>query len=310
MKRKNTYIFLTICMLFISGCKCETSLSTENGINDEKNISQETSVFDYAELGIDEYEYDNEFKLNDNLESAIDVMASYSSFNNNSVDSEKWEDWFIDNFIVSMFDGYDYKKRILHEQNGIMTKTQAEYIQYSLTGKYNEIDLIDEDAVDCTENEYSPLVAYNIDDYTYEYDDDKLVLHANCNELKKGSNHERKYLLTVVLVKNPYSCFDGYSIESIDKEDVTETVYGDGEIHTVEVYFSGIDYSEDIASLDYCNADDDIEYSMFITVHVDDEQMQYLLENENSKFMIDYELTEDIPIPVSEINALKITKMQ
>ncbi|RKM63205.1 hypothetical protein D6856_03520 [Butyrivibrio sp. XB500-5] len=154
-------------------------------------------------------------------------MASHSDYDNSIVSDEKWQDFFLRNYIQSMFDGYDYKKKILKEQDGLMTKTQIEYINYSLTGEYAIFDSLENDEINCLESQNSPLVAYTITDYEYEEQGENIVLKADADFFKKGSTEKRKYIITAVLERNPYSCFDGYSIVSIKTEDVTEYEHGD-----------------------------------------------------------------------------------
>lgn len=179
-----------------------------------------SAALDFNELGVSKYQYGDEFEIGDDLKNAIEVMASVAPFYNVDADSEDWKNSFIKEFIQSMFDGYSYKKDIINNQDGIMTKSQVEYIQYSLTGEYTEFWNIDE-GINCLENQFSPMVAFNIYDYSYEENGDEINIKAYCNYYKKGSDLETEYLVTATIVRNQFSCFDGYSIVCIDTEEIT-----------------------------------------------------------------------------------------
>ncbi|RKM55911.1 hypothetical protein D6853_10225 [Butyrivibrio sp. X503] len=235
-------------------------------------------------------------------------MSSYSDYDNLIVSDERWQDFFLRNYIQSMFDGYDYKKKILKEQDGLMTKTQIEYINYSLTGEYAIFDSLENEKINCLESQNSPLVAYTITNYEYEEQGESIVLKADADFFKKGSKEEKKFVITAVLERNPYSCFDGYSIVSIKTEDVTEYEHGDEAAHKVKVYFSGDDYVMDkgLVGVEYVGSEDGVEYEMLITVHVTDEQMQYMLENKHKNFEIAYVYDKNTFSPVSTITATSV----
>ena len=307
MEIKNKVLIITVVFsLLLIGCKSETYIFSNR---DREEQTNKHSYFDYDDLGVEKYNYDEEFSLNSNLESAIEVLATYGKYEVKSIDNEDWKKWFVDSYIQSMFDGYDYKKRVLEEQAGYMTREQVEYVSYSLTGDYIEFDSIDDKGINCNEALSSPSESFVMDDYTYSIDGKKIVVKANCHQYKKGSASEHTFLITTVLIKNPYSCFDGYSIESMDAEDVSPLEYGDGEEHEVNVYFSGIDYYENKVSVEYWSSDDDIEYAMFITVLVNGSQMNYLLENKQCNFSITYMFDEKMTSPVAQITAKEIRKI-
>ena len=55
----------------------------------------------------------------------------------------------------------------------------------------------------------------NITDYEYEIHNGEIVLSADMQLQSDGTNNKKKEKLTVYLIKNPYSCFDGYSKENL-----------------------------------------------------------------------------------------------
>ena len=172
----------------------------------------------YQELGIQKQEYPSEFSMGENLKTAITQLAlSYDHFGKDSVSSESWKEIFIARFIQNSRASFDYLDRISDENDGKISVDQLNYIQYSLTN--TEVDFSSEtgDSV----NRYDAASALNygwISGYSYEETKDGVIVTADFEVGYDGTDSTQKRQITVELIKNPYSCFDGYSVITISSE--------------------------------------------------------------------------------------------
>ena len=120
-----------------------------------------------------------------------------------------------------------------------------------------------------------------------------------------GSN-KRMFDLTVVLQKNPKSCFDGYSIKSLSKEDVTVFKTGDGKEHSFCGWDMDFDDKDGTLTFEESESDDDFEYSVIMHVSASDEQKKYVKENPGACFKVTYIFSEDMQEPVDRVEAVDI----
>ncbi len=172
----------------------------------------------YQELGIQKQEYPSEFSMGENLKTAITQLAlSYDHFGKDSVSSESWKEIFIARFIQNSRASFDYLDRISDENDGKISVDQLNYIQYSLTN--TEVDFSSEagDSV----NRYDAASSLNygwISRYSCEETKDGVIVTADFEVGYDGTDSTQKRQITVELIKNPYSCFDGYSVITISSE--------------------------------------------------------------------------------------------
>ena len=173
---------------------------------------------DYETLGIQKQEYPSKFSMGDNLKTAITQLAlSYDDFGKDSVSSESWKEIFIARFIQNSRASFDYLDRVSDENNGEISVDQLDYIQFSLTN--TEVDFSSEpgDSV----NRYDAASSLNygwISGYSYEETKDGVIVTADLETGYDGTDSTQKRKITVELIKNPYSCFDGYSVITISSE--------------------------------------------------------------------------------------------
>lgn len=277
--------------------KEETSDQGESGTNGQ---------FDYKALGATKYSYPETFVLEDDLLWAVQILATESEFNEEFVHGDWWKKDFLDEFIYSMYDGPQYERQI-NAEGKMMTREQVEYMQYSLTGEYISFEDID-DEIDATQNLYSPMLSYIISDYEYELDGEDVIVTAEADMSRKGDACEYKYNLKVRLRRDEYSCFNGYNVVSIEKEEVVQLQYDDGNKHEFTWYCSGEDYVDNMITGDFYRSEDTIQYGMFVTLTVTEEQKEYILNNSPGVFVVTYDFDENgMSYPIKEITPTSIT---
>ncbi len=117
--------------ILLSGCDKEIH-------NNVESISAEND-FDNDREKVSENSYSDEFILGDSIKAAIEQVALEDKYDGDFLKSEQWKNDFLNSFIYGDFDGYKYKKDLI-KKNGVMDKSQIEYVQYSLTGEYISFD--------------------------------------------------------------------------------------------------------------------------------------------------------------------------
>ena len=282
--------------ILLSGCDKELHNNVE--------ATSAENDFDNDREKVSENSYSDEFILGDSIKAAIEQVALEDKYDDDFLKSEQWKNDFLNSFIYGDFDGYEYKKDLI-KKNGVMDKSQIEYVQYSLTGEYIAFD--DEpDEVNCTEIKYSPRRSFIITDYDYKKNGDRIMLKAHADESRKGKAETNQYVLNVTLKTNKDSCFDGYSIVNFEKEKITKIQEADNEEHVITWYCSGDDVVDNVITGEFYEADDSLSYDDHVSVIVSDEQKKYVLENVPGEFMVTYDFTNDMSYPISSIKASTI----
>lgn len=204
----------------ITGNESDTSEEqsiAHSSTDNSADIAAANSI-DYETLGIQKYEYPSEFSLGDNLKTAITQLAlSYENFNKGSVSSGDWKEIFIARFIQNSRLSFDYLDMISEENNGQISAAQLNYIQYSLTN--TEVDFSLEAGETVNRNDAASPLNYGwISEYSYEETNDGAIVTAYLETGYDGTDSMKKRKITVELIKNPYSCFDGYSVIAVSSE--------------------------------------------------------------------------------------------
>ena len=251
------------------------------------------SIFDYEKLDVDEYVYPSDFELGDDLRGAITELACcYHDFDETVIDGEDWKNIFLARFIQNSRYSFQYMDEQETKNNGFISQEQVEYIQYSLTGKKLDFsDYMDEkiDVQDTT----SGMNFGNITDYEYEIHNGEIVLSADMQLQSDGTNNKKKEKLTVYLIKNPYSCFDGYSIRKLISEDVTENIKADGKEHVFYAADAGVE-EDNVFALEFLYAEDNLQYGHFVYVDLSENKKlaEYIRNNSGSDFKVTYILND------------------
>lgn len=284
-KIKITLIMGLMLAALMSVVACTENNQAESQMND--------TMFDYESLGVNQYVYNSEFELGKDLKNAIAELACcYDEFDENVVHDETWKKIFLTRFIQNSRYSFDYLDKQAEKGNGFITREQVEYIQYSLTNE--KIDFSDcvEKEVD-TQDATSGMNFGNIINYEYESHDEEIVLSADMQLQSDGTNNVKEKKVTVYLIKNPYSCFDGYSIKQLVSEDVTENIKGDGEEHTFYASDTGAE-EENVFALEFLYAEDNLQYGHFVYVDLSENKKlaEYIRNNSGSDFKVTYILND------------------
>ncbi len=123
---------------------------------------------------------------------------------------------------------FDYLDQISEQNNGQISIDELNYIQYSLTG--TELDF--STAVSGSIDRYdaaSLLIYGSITGYDYEETDSGGLITADLEVGYDGTEDTQKHKVTAELVRNPYSCFDGYSIVSFSST-TADNMQGNAEL--------------------------------------------------------------------------------
>ena len=272
-------------------------------------IEETSETEENSEIEVADYIYPDEFELTDGLKGAIEQLAIWHGTGyeaEEAVQEDTWQDFVIGTYLQGNWDGYDYLKYIMYQQDGIATKEQVEYIQYSLTGiKVDFTDLGENDTVNRYEN-FGGSYYGNINDYSVQCDGDIVNMSAEFESSASNGSNKRMFDLTVVLQKNPKSCFDGYSIKSLSKEDVTVFKTGDGKEHSFCGWDMDFDDKDGTLTFEIGGSDDDFEYGHFISVYASDEQKKFVKDNPGACFKVTYIFSEDMQEPVDSVEAVDI----
>lgn len=232
------------------------------GFNDHSAEAPTEKIVNYDALGIKEYEYPTEFSMGDNLKTAITELArSFDNFDEDSVHSDWWEKSFIAHFIQNSRLSFDYLEMTAEKNNGWIGIDELNYMQYSLTN----VELDFSSYADAPVNSYDSSSGYSsglITGWDYEYTDDGVIVTADFEVETSGSNAVWEQEITVNLVKNPYSCFDGYSIVSLSSKYIPLSVES-GEY----VFYGDYMMEEDgVHIFEFMYAEDNLRYGHFVYV--------------------------------------------
>ena len=285
MEQKKRNAFLAIIVALILIIAVFVLLKKENTTNDNSAVAETEEIadlndnstaeyteeitekiVDYEVLGIKEYEYPAEFSMGDNLKTAITELAlSFDNFDEDSVHSEWWEKLFISDFIQNSRLSFDYLEMTAEKNNGWIGIDELNYIHYSLTN----VELDFSSYADAPVNRYDDSSGYSsglITGWDYEDTDDGVIVTADFEVETSGSNAVWEQEITVNLVKNPYSCFDGYSIVSLSSKYIPLSV------ESGEYVFYGMDMTEEDEAKDGVHifefeyAEDNLHYGHFVYV--------------------------------------------
>lgn len=287
-------IFMSLLSLVACGTENTTGRPAVEEIADEsstKNQSEQSPsrIVDHELLGIEEYRYPSEFSMGDNLKTAITQLAlSYNHFDKDSVSSGNWKEIFVARFIQNSRSSFDYLDTISEKNNGKISVDELNYIQYSLTG----IELDFSSYADGFVDRYDDASALNygfISGYDYEYTDNGVIVTADFEVGFDGMSRTQKSEITVELVKNPYSCFDGYSVVTVSSREVASSLEPDNSAHV----FGGIDMMEEnegVFPFEFLYSEDDLGYEHFVYVDMTElpELADFVRKNAGKHFRVTF----------------------
>lgn len=297
---------MTLCMIFF--CAAVLSACTGNADNTNTVNSSGTAVepaseekpeayYDDAEKTVDEeapwiqeYEYPSEFSMGDNLKTAVIQLAlCYDNFDKDSVCSEEWKEIFVSRFIQNTRSSFDYLDMVSGKNNGQISVDELNYIQYSLTGIELDFSSFAGDGLD-RYDAASPLNYGSITGYDYEDTAQGVIVTADFEVGYDGTASAQEREITVELVKNPYSCFDGYSVVSISSKVImTSCAMQEGSTYV----FYGTDMMEEdqgVFPFEFAYSEDDLLYGHFVYVDLTQapELAEFVKENAGGDFKITF----------------------
>ncbi|MBR5649697.1 hypothetical protein [Pseudobutyrivibrio sp.] len=291
MKKKMVAVLLLSSMVF-AGCAKEEAPEvvepTVEATDDSKEEAkpeeekEEEALFDYDALGIKPVEYGDEFEMGENLKAGLTnlIYPDYEDGkwdNSKLADDQNWKDSFINSYLQNSWFSFDYMNYVGENSDGFMSKEQVEYAQYSLTGTYIEFD----DGVDLSQAS-SGFGIGEIDSYTvdkYEKEDDTVeitVKYSKYEEIaaSESGDPDHAFDVKVVLKKDPYSCFDGYNVVSLEKTETTESLEADNKTHYVYGDILDYDLTNNWIYLEYPYGDDytagNAYFDHFLTIDCSD----------------------------------------
>ena len=294
---------MTLCMIFF--CAAVLSACTGNADNTNTVNSAGTAVepaseenleahYDDAEKTVDnkaswiqEYEYPSKFSMGDNLKTAVIQLAlCYDNFDKDSVCSEEWKEVFISRFIQNTRSSFDYLDMVSGKNDGQIGVDELNYIQYSLTGIELDFSTYEDGFV----NRYDAASFYDygwVSGYDYEDTDNGVIVTASLEVGFDGTDSMQKYELTVNLIRNPYSCFDGYSVVSVSSRNVTPNIEQDDFVHV----FYGTDMmveNDGVFAFEFMHSEDTLPYGHFVYVDMTKlpELADFVRQNAGSDFKV------------------------
>lgn len=287
---------IIIFMLFVSVVACgrgdETgqTIAEESVIQETENLSPD--VTDESSTGQEEtesVEIQSEFSMGDDLKTAITQLAlSYESFDKNVVSSENWKEIFVARFIQNSRLSFDYLDMISDKNNGQISMEELNYMQYSLTN--TEVDF--SSYADGSINRYDSASSLSygwISGYDYEYTDSGVIITADLEVGYDGTASMQEREITVELVKNPYSCFDGYSVVTISSRAVTSSLEPDSGTHI----FYGTDMMDEnsgVFTFEFLYSEDELGYKHFVYVDMTQlpELADFVRQNAGKDFRVEF----------------------
>lgn len=287
---------IIIFMLFVSVVACgrgdETgqTIAEESVIQETQNLSPDvTDESSTEQEETESVEIQSEFSMGDNLKTAITQLAlSYESFDKNVVSSENWKEIFVARFIQNSRLSFDYLDMISDKNNGQISMEELNYMQYSLTN--TEVDF--SSYADGSINRYDSASSLSygwISGYDYEYTDSGVIITADLEVGYDGTASMQEREITVELVKNPYSCFDGYSVVTISSRAVTSSLEPDNGTHI----FYGTDMMDEnsgVFTFEFLHSEDELGYKHFVYVDMTQlpELADFVRQNEGKDFRVEF----------------------
>ncbi|WP_405374309.1 hypothetical protein [Pseudobutyrivibrio sp.] len=291
MKKKMVAVLLLSSMVF-AGCAKEEAPEvvepTVEATDDSKEEAkpeeekEEEALFDYDALGIKPVEYGDEFEMGENLKAGLTnlIYPDYEDGkwdNSKLADDDSWKDSFLNSYIHNSWFAFDYLNQVGEESGGVMTKEQVEYAQYSLTGTYIEFDG-EEDLTQASSGfGIGEIDSYTVDKYDKEDDTVEItVKYSKYEEIaaSETGDPDHAFDVKVVLKKDPYSCFDGYNVVSLEKTETTESLEADNKTHYVYGDILDYDLTNNWIYLEYPYGDDytagNAYFDHFLTIDCSD----------------------------------------
>ena len=232
-KRIISVTLIIVALLLIIGCAVyigynKVVQSTESNVSnsivtnpaDFNSSDTKSDASESGQVSTNSSASSTDFKLSDDLAGAIALIAqSYNEFDSTSVEGEAWQEFFTSHFLMNSHYSFEYLNDLTEKNSNIIDEEQAEYMSYSLTGVKSDFTFAEPLDYNNAASFYSD--AY-LESYTSEMLDDGVLVHAVITTISTTIENDEpvvsntSYNADVKLVNNSSSCFDGYSIYSLE----------------------------------------------------------------------------------------------
>ena len=302
MKKIILGVLIAGLMLGLVACGKESEEKDSAGA-DNRVVTNQEEAADNQEI---------EFVLGEDLAGAITELAlRYDEFDMTAIEAEDYPDIFISAFCQNSRFTFQYLADLMAEDNGVWSREQVEYIQHSLTGE--QIDFagyVGEEGIDIYQST-SGLGFGQITSYEGKVNGKEVNLAAsfefrNIHDLE-SERPTKVYELLVVLEKNEESCFDGYSIKSMSKKDVTPVVCGDEEEHIFYGMDMGIE-ENGVFILECFGGADEVAYGTHVEVDLSGNPAlaEVIRENPGEELEITYIWESTMAEPITSVVPIDI----
>ncbi len=216
LSRNNSGKMITIILagLLLCGCGVNGNNPIELILSEteEKRVEEQSNEKEPAVDGIEAYNYPAEFEVDDNLESLLNNMAIYyKNYDSKQEFDENEKTRFISNFCQNSWFCFDYIYDSLEKSGGLINKKDVEYIYYSFSGNHQDFSMLDDDDEIDINNCSSGFLYAELKSYKVIASGEKIMLQADF-DISNNSTERAD----ITLIKNEYSCFDGYSVETFN----------------------------------------------------------------------------------------------
>lgn len=250
---------------------------------------------------------ETEFVMGEDLAGAITELAlRYDEFDVTAIEAENYPEIFISAFCQNSRFTFDYLVTQMEESDGILNREQVEYIQYSLTGEQIDFtEYVDEEGIDIYQSTsglgFGQITSYEGKENGEEANLVVLFEFRNIHDIE-AEKPTKVYELTFVLEKNEESCFDGYSIKSMSKKDVTPVVCGDNKEHTFYGMDMGIE-ENGVFILECFGGADDVIYGTHVEVDLSENPVlaEVIRENPGEELEVTFIWESTVAEPITSV---------
>ena len=316
-KRKIRVCFslIIIAMILVLGMIAYIVWDKNSSDKKRKNKTSQMTSKEYTlpeefkELRISKYTYPKGFKMGKNLKNAIAQYMSYNDkYDEKSTDDKGWGNDFSGSLVSACREGFDFIDKCLEDgEKYVLTKNEVEYLNYSFTGKNIRLDNQDYDNLAYQHSDFGfiaiPIEKISSYKVVNEKDDCVHVI-AEYGRFGAKSNMEKPFKTgeyDIWLKKNPYSCYDGYSVLSIKRKNEKYTaIIG-------QVYKAYCSYDMDFGYFVVYEFPDELQGSHFSRANFDDnpELKKFAEEHKDTTLEIEFKL-EKHEKWVSEVKPISV----
>ena len=282
-------------------------------IDNVKETDPSTSLIDFQSLGVQEFDYTDNFTLDEDLKSALENLAlSYDSFDEQEVQTSQWKEWFISKYICNSRYSFEYLNQVAEENNGLIDVDNINYMNYSLTGVESDFSDVVNEPVDSYQSSSGVSRGF-ITDYSCTQTIDGYDISGTMEVSYDGSDAVLYREINAKLKKNPYSCFDGYSIIFLTTQNMATPVTEPKLCEFVGgCYLDSINEETRVCTFEVFGADEELPMAHFVEIDLSDseEMYNYVCENAGKDMRIQFEYSGGVTGMIDACQAKTITLVE